>query len=176
MELFEKVEKIRNTANVSYEEAKEALEAANGDLLDAMIYLEKNGKVENAGMGRHSTENDATERYEAIPVIENKSKDGDNFWKKVKDGLKVAGDFLADNHLVARKDDKVLFDLPLWAVVIIVLITQFLILILMIVSLFFGWSYKFEGRNNLSGAQNVMDQAKDAAEQIKEKFENSNNN
>ena len=80
MELFEKVEKIRNTANVSYEEAKEALEAANGDLLDAMIYLEKNGKVENAGMGRHSTENDATERYEAIPVIENKSKDGDNFW------------------------------------------------------------------------------------------------
>ena len=45
MEDFEKIEKLRERANVTYEEAKEALNAANGDLLDAMIYLERQGKV-----------------------------------------------------------------------------------------------------------------------------------
>ncbi len=45
MEQLEKVEKLRQRANVSYEEAKEALEASGWDLLDAMVYLEKQGKV-----------------------------------------------------------------------------------------------------------------------------------
>ena len=45
MDNFEKVEKLRQHANVSYEEAKEALERSDWDILDAMIYLEKTGKV-----------------------------------------------------------------------------------------------------------------------------------
>ena len=40
MEQLEKVEKLRQRANVSYEEAKEALEASDWDLLDAMVYLD----------------------------------------------------------------------------------------------------------------------------------------
>ncbi len=46
MDNFEKVEKLREKANVTFEEAKEALEEANGDLLDAMIIFEKQGKAE----------------------------------------------------------------------------------------------------------------------------------
>ena len=45
MDEFEKVEKLRQRANISYEEAKEALEKSEGDLLDAMIYLEGQGKI-----------------------------------------------------------------------------------------------------------------------------------
>ena len=45
MEQLEKVEKLRERADVSYEEAKEALEACDWDLLDAMVWLEKRGKV-----------------------------------------------------------------------------------------------------------------------------------
>ena len=47
MDNFEKVEKLREKAGVSYEEAKAALEQCNYDLLDAMISLEKQGKVQN---------------------------------------------------------------------------------------------------------------------------------
>lgn len=50
MENYEKVEKLRERANVSYEEAKEALEQNNWDILDAMIALEKSGKA--AGRSR----------------------------------------------------------------------------------------------------------------------------
>ena len=42
---YEMVELLRQKANVSYEEAKAALEAANWDLLDAIVLLEREGKV-----------------------------------------------------------------------------------------------------------------------------------
>ena len=45
MDEFEKVEKLRQRVDVTYEEAKEALKQADGDLLDAMIILEKEGKA-----------------------------------------------------------------------------------------------------------------------------------
>ena len=41
---LEKVEKLREKANVSFAEAKEALDNTGGDILDALIYLEKQGK------------------------------------------------------------------------------------------------------------------------------------
>ena len=42
---LEQVEQLRTKADVTYEEARQALEAANGDLLDAVILLELQGKV-----------------------------------------------------------------------------------------------------------------------------------
>ena len=45
MEEFEKVEKLRQRANISYEEAKNVLEQADGDLLDAMVILERQSKI-----------------------------------------------------------------------------------------------------------------------------------
>ena len=40
MEKIEVVDKLRNKTNISYEEAKKALENNNWDILDAMLYLE----------------------------------------------------------------------------------------------------------------------------------------
>lgn len=45
MDKLEKVEKLREKTGVSYEDAKNALEACDYDLLDAIIYLEKLDKV-----------------------------------------------------------------------------------------------------------------------------------
>ncbi len=45
MVTLEQVEKLRERADVSYDEAKAALEEANGDLLEALITLEKKGSV-----------------------------------------------------------------------------------------------------------------------------------
>ena len=41
---LEQAEKLREKADVTLEEAKAALEAADGDLLDALIWLERQGK------------------------------------------------------------------------------------------------------------------------------------
>ena len=42
---LEQVEQLRAHAAVSYEEARRALEACDGDLLDALILLEREGRI-----------------------------------------------------------------------------------------------------------------------------------
>jgi len=42
---LEKVEKLREKADVSFAEAKDALDKSGGDVLDALIYLEAQGKA-----------------------------------------------------------------------------------------------------------------------------------
>ncbi|MEG6616721.1 DUF4342 domain-containing protein [Peptococcaceae bacterium 1198_IL3148] len=42
---LELIDELKKRANVSYSDAKEALEQCNGDLLEALVYLEKNKKV-----------------------------------------------------------------------------------------------------------------------------------
>lgn len=56
MVTLEKVEKLREYANISYDEAKKALENADGDILQALIDLERQGKVQSPkGGGQYHT-------------------------------------------------------------------------------------------------------------------------
>ena len=66
MDIFEKVEKLVEKAGVSYEDAKAALDKANGDLLDAMIILEKEGKAEAPKQSSYSTEYEQQTQYESV--------------------------------------------------------------------------------------------------------------
>ncbi len=70
MDNFEKVEKLREHANVTYEEAKQALENSNWDILDAMIYLEQGGKVHGPEQSSYTTQ---TEKVK-IDIEEKESK------------------------------------------------------------------------------------------------------
>ena len=45
MDHLEMVEKLREKANVTYDEARTALEVCNWDLLDALLLLENEGKL-----------------------------------------------------------------------------------------------------------------------------------
>ena len=49
---LEQVEKLRTHANVSYEDARAALEATGGDMLEAIIRLEKEGRSEERRVGK----------------------------------------------------------------------------------------------------------------------------
>lgn len=44
---LEQIDLLRKRANVGYEEAKAALEKSNGDLVEALIYLEKENKIKS---------------------------------------------------------------------------------------------------------------------------------
>ncbi|MCL2628981.1 MAG: ubiquitin [Oscillospiraceae bacterium] len=59
MTQLEKVEKLREKSSVTYAEAKEALDKSGGDILDALIYLENQGKsTAPSGGGFCSTSTD----------------------------------------------------------------------------------------------------------------------
>lgn len=52
---LEQVEQLRERSSCTYEEAKIALEQSEGNLLDALILLEKAGLVKQSGNGFFST-------------------------------------------------------------------------------------------------------------------------
>ena len=123
MDNFEKVEKLRERANVSYEEAKAALEASNWDLLDAMIYLEKSGKTEAAGTYSTSADNggynmdQAYTRDNTYNTNYTERKSG-TFGEKVKALLKKSD----ENHFrVTKRDGSKLIEVPIWLAIIITL-------------------------------------------------------
>ena len=59
MASLEMVDKLRERAGVTYEDAREALDQSQDDMLDALIWLENNGKVSPPRAGYFTTGEDA---------------------------------------------------------------------------------------------------------------------
>ena len=170
MEQFEMVEKLRERADVSYEEAKEALEKSNWDVLDAMIYLEKNGKTKAPGKESYSTQ-------EEPPVFEIPEQDKTNGFS---DNMKRFGkwcmkmiDIGNRNQFAVQKDGEEKFAIPVTLLVVLLLFAFWVVLPLMIVGLFFDLRYHFVGpdiREVKVDINRTMDDVADAAENIKKEF------
>lgn len=180
MTTLEQVEKLCTMANISYEEAKAALEAANGDLLEAIIYLEKQGKISApTGNGYYSSEKifDASaETYnensqEKHHYHHHHCHDGKTFFSV----LKKAGRFclkmirkgnLNSFEVLKGEESKACF--PVTVLGLLLIFAFWVTIPLIIIGLFFGLRYRFVGpdfRNNT--VNEAMNNAADAAENLK---------
>ena len=163
---LEMVETLREKANVSYEEAKTALEASNWDLLDAILLLESEGKipVESAS---HST------RAEELPP-EEEPKKHKGFHEGMRWLFRSFGKLLRignTNQISVSRNDRELFSLPVTVFAVLLLCSVWTILIAMLISLFFGVRYAFRGPDlGKESINRVMDRAGDMAENAKEEF------
>ena len=178
MDEFEKVEKLVARANVSYEDARNALRASNGDLLDAMVYLEKQGKTARPEQSIYTTNYSEQPRYENVPETINKNmgeKPKEGFFAKVGNILKKVFHTLSVNELVVAKDDATLIDIPLWVAILAFIAAWHILLVIVIVSLFFNVRYKVVGEDDkkasVAAVNNVMSKGTDFAEQIKTDFQ-----
>lgn len=178
MDQFEKVERLVQKANVSYEEARQALENSGGDMLEAMILLEKSGKAKAPAQSVITTQYDSQHQYTSVPAqVETSRKSHDakekakDFGEKAKVFFRKAGHFLSSNNLVMTRRGEVKIRLPLWAVLIVLLALWHITLIAFIISLFCGCSYRFEGETNLRTADDLMEKASQTAEKIKEEYQ-----
>ena len=61
MAAAETIERLRDRTGVSYEDAREALELSDDDVLDALLWLEKNGKTAPPRVGSYTTEADGAD-------------------------------------------------------------------------------------------------------------------
>ena len=177
MDNFEKVEKLVARANVSYEDAKNALEEANGDILDAMIILEKQGKVKQPEQSVFSTNPEQQEStYRDVPAtIERSTKeDAKGFFKTVGDAIKKGFQYTVDNSLKIERKGEVVFNIPLWLTIILLLGAWHLLLIIMLVSLFCGCRYSIVGKNDSREVNEILGQATDYAEKAKNSFTSDN--
>lgn len=62
MVTLEQVEKLCERANISYDEARAALEETNGDILEAIINLEKQNRIQAPRGGYYNSRNTQQDR------------------------------------------------------------------------------------------------------------------
>jgi Flp pilus assembly protein TadB len=165
MDTFEKVEKLREKANVTFEEAKAALEESNGDLLDAMILLEKQGKAETR-KETYSTK----ESRELVVVDQPEEKKEKKRGNAFTDKLKVLWHKSCENYFVVERKDETIINIPIWVFIIILLCTWHITLVIMVVALFFGCRYSFKGADEMKLANDVCDKVSEAADKVKEEY------
>ncbi len=163
MDTFEKVEKLREKADVTFEEAKAALEEANGDLLDAMIILEKQGKAET-----HKETYSTKESRDLVVVDQPEGAGGAKRGNAFTDKLKAIWHKMCENYFVVERGEEVIINIPIWVFVIILLLTWHVTLIVMIIALFFGCRYSFRGADEMKLANDVCDKVSEAADKVKE--------
>jgi len=160
------VERLRERANVSYEEAKGALEATDWDLLDAIVKLEKEGKVEKAS---YSTKREQTEdERKSSHTADSGQAKGDGFERFTAFVTRVVKKGNANSFCVLRHGEE-RFRLPVTALVLLLIFTFYFILPLMVFCLFFGFHYRFVGPDlGKETINNAMNKAADVAEKAKE--------
>ena len=191
MDNYQKVEQLVNKAGCSYEEAKSALEACGWDMLDAVISLEREGKV-----NKETGEQKAESPIEIIPEVSSDNVSGNNSQKITyvyadgKDGNQDSTGksnsskgsakrehklwqrikrILFNNRMVILKgNEKQIADLPI-VIPVIALITFFwATLIVAVIAMVFGCRFHFEGEDlGKTNINNTMDKATDYAEKVR---------
>ena len=175
MDQLEKVEKIREKTGVTYEEAKAALEAANGDILDALVYLENQGKVKKPDISVYSTESEKESSAEFKEAARNyETSTEETFGEQVKKFLIWCGKMIkkgCENFFVVSKNEEVILTMPVLVLILLLLLIFWIVLPALIVGLFCGFRYHFRG--SIAKSVNVneaCDKAAEAAENIKAEF------
>ena len=145
---LERIEKLRDRANVSYAEAKEALEAANGDLLEALIHLEKQGKVyPPSGGGYYTSERvGQSTADEDFKEEEQRSTSGGNFSEALDKLWRFCAQMInkANNtNFEVLKEQESMAKFPVTVLALLVIFTPWITLPLIIIGLLFGFHYRF---------------------------------
>lgn len=171
MATLEMVEKLKERAGVSYEEAKHALEQSNDDMLDAMIYLEKQGKVNPPkNDGRFTTRREA-QNEQAEPDANADEDSGQTagqvlsrFFNWILRLIKKGNE---NSFEIWHKGTRKL-NMPITVMVLLVVFCFWITIPLIIIGLFCGCKYSFRGPNvDKTGVNSVMDSAAKAAENLK---------
>ena len=180
MDNFEKIEQLVNKTDCSYEDAKATLEGCGWDMIDAIIKLEKEGKVKKESAAY--TEKPAAEA-KPIPEItldvkghssgnqdstgnagssEKASKEKFGLWQKFKR-------MMSKNRLVIIKNNgQQLADLPIWIPIVALICFFWATLILAVIAMVFGCRFHFEGEDlGKININDTMDKATDYAEKVK---------
>ena len=160
MDKLEKVERLRERANVSYEEAKAALDAAGGDLLDAMVLLERQGKTSGPDRSTYSTQYEEQKEY--IPVEEKVREQeasaptlGNSIGKVARTMIR----FITRTSFHIDRREKHVFTMPTWTAALILLFTWHVSVPALLIAMLFGVRYSFSGDADTAAANELLGKA-----------------
>ena len=180
MDNFEKIEQLVNKAGCSYEDAKAALEGNGWDMIDAIISLERDGKIKKESAAYTAKPAQEAEIVSEVTVDSTGSRSGNNGdsgnagksekASKEKKGLWARfKSIMKDNRLVIIKSNgQQLADLPIWIPVLALICFFWATLILAVIAMVVGCRFHFEGEDlGKININDTMDKATDYAEKVK---------
>ncbi|MBE5947059.1 MAG: DUF4342 domain-containing protein [Lachnospiraceae bacterium] len=177
MDNLEKVEKLREKAGVTYEDAKKALEACEYDMLDALIYLEKLGKVDAPNMSSYTTTPDnmpSKEFEQAQTTYENDCK-GTSFGEYFRKFCRWCGELIrkgCDTNFNVMKHGREIISMPVILLVLLAIFFTGLVVLLFVIGLFCDCKYYFDGHSNATVEVNKFcDKASETCENMKNDFQ-----
>lgn len=162
MDHFEMVEKLRTKANVSYEEAKAALEASDWDMLDALVLLENEGKVKDAPEAKEYTTQEKKEfnwNTKNVDVKDTFSGALSKLWVWVKKMFQKGN----NNQFVITRKGEELIAMPITVLALLLICFWPFSLIVLFVGLFLGARYSFRGPDINGRVNDFMGKAQDKA-------------
>ena len=149
---YKLVEKLKNEANISYEEAKIALEKSNWDILDAFVYLEEMGKVQKPSVNIFYT-NEYKENHKNGVITNN--KDYGNNYSNTKEDNTFEGIFVKVCKIIdicnniffeIKKGNKVFLRIPVTVIILLLIFSFGTVIPLYIVGLFFDLEFSLSGK------------------------------
>ena len=176
MDQMEKVDRLRERANVTYEEAKAALEANNRDLLDTMVALEKEGKTIPPQQSDYSTSYEQQEHYIRVQdKVEEQQNSAPKVGRSIRDGIRRFWRICVDNAFCIKRDGQLVFQLPLIVLLLIVLFSWHVSVPVLLIAMLFRFRYSIEGKDDLDRVNDLMESAGNAADGIREGFQKAGN-
>ena len=150
MEHIEMIDKLRDKAGISREDAADALTRANWDMLEALVILEREGKiapltssVATAEQQRQSyTGAPDPSVYGAKGYYYGTRAGGDSLWTKLKNLFMKT---LTYSFIVRRRDREIL-SLPVLVMIIVVIALFRLSAVALLIGLFCECRYSVEAR------------------------------
>ena len=112
----EKIEKLCEKAEITQDEARAALEATDWDLLDAIVLLEKQGRVKGASSS-HSTRTEAAAEEEVKTERPRFSAHASGVWAQIQHIIHIGN----TNNLVVTRKGKEALRLPVTALVLLLI-------------------------------------------------------
>ncbi len=165
---LEQVERLREKADVSYGQAKAALEYSGGNLLDALIYLEERGVIPRPEDAYYSTRGESAPPPE-LPVLpaEPERRQGRRNRRGLGRLLGWLRRVLLDNELEIWRKGQPITAVPMLILGIFVIFLPWIAVPMLLIGLFLGFRYQIAGPDLESGAINsVMDSAASTAAEV----------
>ena len=174
MDNFEKVEKIREKTGVTYQEAKEALEASDYDMLDAIVYLEQKGRIEKPNVGNYSPDSKVPANVAEFEKAQQSYEDSckkqsfGDVMEKIFEWIKKVVKKGCDTTFSVDRNGENVFKVPVIIFVIALVFVFPVTIICLIVGMFMDCRYSFLGFESTTVDINDMcNKASDACTNLK---------
>ena len=142
---LEQIDELRKRANVSYEDAKNALEQCSGDLIEALVFLEKQNKIK--------------------PEMDSSGQNG--FLKAIKKLIKKGN----ETKFIVEKHDIVVLNISLTILTILTVVITPLVIAALILALVTNHKIRIQKKNHEdSEVNNVFDKMSTAFNKVSTKI------